>query len=142
MSNDLTQKRPGDQETLGHQADDKLSELVSAVQSLNTNVQSLNGAFKDVEVRLEVLEATVSERLLETKPIWERALAEIAETRAELAETRAELAETREELKTQMNEGFRKLGSKMEVLNDDLLTLRGNQRLLDRRVENLESKTP
>ena len=135
MSNDPTTKLPGDQEPISHQSDDKLSELISAVQSLSTNVQSLNAAFKDFNVRLQVLESTITERLLETKPIWERALAEIAETRAELAETRAEL-------KTQMDEGFRKLGSKMEVLNDDLLTLRGNQRLLDRRVEKLESKTP
>ena len=142
MSNDPTPKLPGDQEPISHQADDKLSELIGAVQSLSTNVQSLNAAFKDLEVRLQVLERTVTERLLETKPIWELALAEIAETRAELAKTRAEIAETRAELKTQMDEGFRKLGSKMEVLNDDLLTLRGNQRLLDTRVEKLESKTP
>jgi len=135
MSDDLTQKLPGDREPIEHPADDKFSALVSAVRSLSADVQSLHKAVRGVDARLEALERTVTVRSAETKPIWERALAEIAETRAELSETRAEL-------KAEMNDGFRKLGAKMEVLNDDLLTLRGNQRLLDKRVENLESKTP
>lgn len=142
MSDDLTQKLPGDKEPIAPQDDDKISVLISAVQSLNTNVQSLRSAFQDVEVRLEALEKTVTERSFETKPIWERALAEIAEVRAELAEIRAELAETRAELRAEMQAGFRKLGLKIELLNEDSLTLRADQRQLDRRVETLESKTP
>ena len=39
-----------------------------------------------------------------------------------------------------MKDGFRKLGAKMDVLNNDLLTVRGDQRLLEKRVEDLESK--
>ena len=77
----------------------------------------------------------MTERSFETKPIWERALAEIAATRAELAETRAEL-------RAEMKDGFRMLGLKIEVLNEDSLTVRADQRQLERRVETLESKTP
>lgn len=175
MSDDLTQKLPGDKESIPPQDDDRISLLIIAVQSLSTNFQLLSTDFQEVKVRLEALEKTVNVRSLETKPIWERALAEIAETRAELgearaelkaeiAETRAELAETRAELKaeiaetraelkaeiaetkaelrSEMKDGFRKLGLKIELLNEDSLTLRGDQKQLDRRVEALESKTP
>ena len=160
MSDDLTQKLPGDKEPTAPQDDDRISLLViavqslsSAVQSLSSDVQSLSSDVHEVRARLEALEKTVTERSFETKPIWERALAEIAATRAELAETRAELAETRAELKAEiaetkaelraeMKDGFRKLSLKIELLNEDSLTLRADQKQLDRRVEALESKTP
>jgi chromosome segregation ATPase len=173
MSDDLTQKLPGDEEPIRPE-DDRISLLIIAVKSLS-------GVVHDVVARLEAIEKTVTEHSFNTKPIWELALAEIAatraelaeiraelgetraelaetraelaETRAELAETRAELAETRAELKAElaetraelraeMKDGFRKLALKIELLNEDSLTLRGDQRQLDRRVEALESKSP
>src|SRR5437667_4887652 len=140
MSDDLTQKLPGDKEAIAPQDDDRISLLVIAVQSLSSSVQSLSSEVQslrsevhDVRARLETLEKTVLEHSFETKPIWERALAEIAATRAELAETRAEL-------RSEMKDGFRKLGAKMDVLNNDLLTVRGDQRLLEKSVDDLESK--
>lgn len=164
MSDDLTQKLPGDKEPIAPQDDDRISLLVIAVQSLSSAVQSLSSDVREVKDRLEALEKTVIQRSFETKPIWERALAEIAETRAELGETRselkgeiaevrtelaetraelkAELAETKAELRAEMKDGFRKLGIKIELLNEDSLTLRADQKQLDRRVETLESKTP
>jgi chromosome segregation ATPase len=171
MSDDLTQRLPGDKETTAPQDDDRISLLViavqslsSAVQSLSIEVQSLSSDVHEVKARLETLEKTVTEHSFETKPIWERALAEIAATRAELADMRAELAETRAELKAEiaetraelkaeiaetktelraeMKDGFRKLALKIELLNEDSLTLRADQKQLDRRVEALESKTP
>ena len=161
MSDDLTQKLPGDKEPTAPQDDNEISMLISAVQSLSSDV-------REVKDSLEALEKTVTQRSFETKPIWERALAEIAETRAEIAETRAELkaelaqtraelkgelaetrvelkaelAETKAELRAEMKDGFRKLGIKIELLNEDSLTLRADQKQLDRRVETLESKTP
>ena len=209
MSDDSTQKLPGDKEPTSPKVDDPIYALIIEVQSLSKSVQSLNATVKGFEVRLEAIERTATRNSLETKPIWERALAEIAETRGELTEVRAELtvvraeltevrseiaevrseiaevraeltevrseiaevraeltevrseiaevrveiaetraelkgeiAETRGELRAEMKDGFRLMASKMEVLNEDLLTLRGEHRLLDRRVQNLESKTP
>ena len=130
MSDDPTKDLPGDRKEIsGKQDDDKIDVLVGAVQSLATDfqalsahVQTLSAGFQtlsadvqEVKTRLTALEKTVNERSYETKPIWERALAEIAATRAELAETRTEL-------KSEMKDGFRKLGAKMDVLNSDLLT--------------------
>ncbi len=109
MSDDLTQRLPGDKEPIAPQDDDRISLLIIAiqslstiVQSLSTNVQSLSTDVQDVKFRLEALEKTVTERSFETKPIWERALAEIAATRAELAETRAELKGEIAEVRTHL----------------------------------------
>ena len=130
MSDDLTQKLPGDKEPTALQDDDRISLLIIAVQSLSTivqslstNVQLLSTEVQDVKFRLEALEKTVIERSFETKPIWKRALAEIAATRVELAETRAELkgeiaevrtelAETRTELRAEMQARFPDVGLK------------------------------
>ena len=142
MSDDLTQKLPGDQESIATQDNDRINVLINAVQSLSSAVQSLSSDIQEIKVRIEMLEKIVSERSFDTKPIWERALAEIAATRAELAATRAELAETRAELRAEMKDGFRMLSLKIELLNEDSLTLRADQRQLERRVDTLESKTP
>ena len=155
MSDDPTKDLPRDgKEISGKQEDDRINVLITAVQSLSTDfqtlradvqtlrayfqtlsadVQTLSADVNEIKTRLSALETTVNERSFETKPIWERALAEIAATRAELAETRTEL-------RGEMKDGFRKLGAKMDVLNNDLLTVRGDQRLLEKRVEDLESK--
>jgi hypothetical protein len=123
MSNDPTKKLPGEQDA------DRIDTLIGAVQSMSAD-------FQEVRVRLGALEKTFNERMYDTKPIWERALAEIAEIRSELAETRGEIAE----LRSEMTDGFRTLGSKMDVLNQDVLTVRADQRLLGKRVQDLESK--
>ena len=53
---------------------------------------------RQILARLDGLEQKVDAKLMDTRPIWERALAEIVATRAELSEARAELSETRSEL--------------------------------------------
>jgi uncharacterized protein YoxC len=120
MSDDLTEKLPGQVNV------ERINALISAVQSMSVD-------FREVNVRLEALEKTVNERWYDTKPIWERALAEISETRAEL---KAEIAE----LRSETSDGFHTLGSKMQVLIEDVLTVRADQRLLGKRVQDLESK--
>ena len=141
MSDDPTKEIPGDhKQIIDKRDDDRINVLISTVQSLasdfqalSTGFQALGAEFQEVKVRITTLETTVNKHSYETKPIWERALAEIAATRAELAETRTEL-------RAELKDGFRKLGAKMDVLNNDLLTVRGDQRLLEKRVEDLESK--
>ena len=70
-----------------------------------------------MDTRLQKLEA----KQYDTKPIWERALAEIAETRNE----------TREEL--------RRVGDKIDILNKNILEVQADTRGLERRISKLES---
>src|SRR5688572_19002748 len=55
---------------------------------------------RSLDSRVQVLESS----RYDTKPIWERALKEILETRVELKETRGELKETRDELRGEVKE--------------------------------------
>jgi hypothetical protein len=64
-----------------------------------------------INSRLSSLEEQAERKALETKPIWERALAEIVELRQEL------------------RDGFEGVEDKISVLNDDVLKLRAQRRL-------------
>ena len=141
MTDDPTKRLPSEVD-LRVYLDEKIGVLIGAIQSLSADFQSLSADFQslradvqELKVRVEAVEKTVIERSMETKPIWERALAEIANLRVGLAETK-------QELRTEMREGFRKLAVKIELLNEDSLTVRSDQRQLEKRVEALESKTP
>lgn len=87
--------------------------------------------FDALDARINMLERKVDERAVETKPIWERALTEIAETRAEM---RRGVEQIRED----MNTALRKVERKIDVLNQNILNVQADQRELDSRVENLE----
>jgi len=76
--------------------------------------------FDAIDARLTKLEEASDRRAMETKPIWERALAEIAETRAE------------------MNARFDNVERKLDVLNRDMLQLRADYAGHDGRIARLE----
>ena len=81
--------------------------------------------FDAIDARLQVLEEKAERRAVETKPIWERALAEIVEVREQLSNL--------EQLSTQMVR-------KIDVLSKDMLTLRADQSGIEDRLDKLESK--
>jgi len=56
---------------------------------IDARLDGIDARFDAVETRLEALETQVEKRALETKPIWERALAEILEIRESLATSSA-----------------------------------------------------
>jgi uncharacterized coiled-coil DUF342 family protein len=78
---------------------------------------ALDDRLNDMDSRLQKLEA----KQYDAKPIWERALAEIAETRNE------------------MREGLRRVGDKIDILNKNILEVQTDQRGLERRIGKLES---
>ena len=65
--------------------------------AMDERFNAMDTRFDATNARLERLES----RSYDTKPIWERALKEIADTRAELAEVKKELVDMRREF-TQM----------------------------------------
>lgn len=94
-----------------------------------------------LDARLQSLEEQVERRALDTKPIWERALAEIVEVKAELrtgfGDVRTELGEVKERVGA-LEGATRLMGRKLDILNRDLTTLRAEQLGLEDRVEKLE----
>jgi len=78
----------------------------------------LDASMQDFDARLQKLEA----KQFDTKPIWERALAEIAGTRQE------------------MRERFDTVDRKFDLLIKDVFQLRTDQSRADARLEKLESR--
>ena len=81
--------------------------------------------FDAIDARLQTLENQAEQRALETKPIWERALAEILEVKERLSAL--------EQLSSQVVR-------KIDVLSKDMLTMRADQTGIEDRLDKLESK--
>ena len=87
---------------------------------VNAMEMRFEARFDRVETRLDSLDIRVQAleaRALDTKPIWERALAEILEVK----------------------KGVEDLNRKIDVLNQDVLQVRADQRLVHKRMDTLES---
>lgn len=98
---------------------------------------ALDARLNGTDERLHAREA----KQYDTKPIWERALAEIAETRAEM---RAEFGKQREDFeksRAESQSGFRKLERQLSALSVDVLETRGAVSDLESRMDKLD-KSP
>ncbi len=93
MSEDLTQKLP--------KTDSEMLNLIL------TTTQSLGGRFDHLEARLQDLEKKVEERLYDTRPIWHKVVADIAQLQTgqdSLATTITELQTGQESLASKITE--------------------------------------
>ena len=101
----------------------------------------------NVEIRIRKLEA----RQYDTKPIWEQVLVALAEinTRLDKMDARFDGIDARldkmdarfDKQDTVLDNGFRSVERKMDVLNKYFLETRADQRYLDDRLEKLESQS-
>jgi chromosome segregation ATPase len=78
-----------------------------------------------IQERLQALEDQAERRAMDTKPIWERALAEILEVKEGLAEVK---------------EGLGDVERKLEVLSRDIVKVHADQVRAESRLDKLESK--
>ncbi len=88
--------------------------------SVDARFDGVDARFDRVDARLDGLDTRVQAleaRALDTKPIWERALTEILEVKR----------------------GVEDLNRKIDVLNQDVLQVRADQRLVHKRMDTLES---
>lgn len=113
MSTDDTQKLP-----------EGFDIIIARLDSFEQNVTTRLDSF---EQRLTALEEKADRQAMETKPIWERALAEITETRAEM----------RERFDRIENE-VQDTNHRMRALNNHLLDLAGRQERLEERFDKLD----
>ncbi len=80
----------------------------------------------DLDARVQRMEEESERRAVETKPIWERALAEILKVQQGLGEVKEEV---------------KNLSRKIDVISYDMVQLRANQLGVERRVDRLESES-
>lgn len=100
-------------------------------------LRSLDSRVGSLDSRVQVLES----RSRDTKPIWERALKEILDTRLELKETRDEVKEMRVELKDlryDLNTFKRDVTARLDEIQ--MIENRVVVRRAHERIDNLESK--
>ncbi|HKV38975.1 MAG TPA: hypothetical protein VJX67_07165 [Blastocatellia bacterium] len=112
-------------------------------KQLPDTLTEIKQMFAAIDSRLAALENKVDARLVETRPIWERALAEIAETRHEMAQMRQEISEMRQEMsdmRGEMREGFERTANKVSILSDDSADLRSEMKSVRKRLDRLEGK--
>jgi hypothetical protein len=106
MSEDLTKKLPTTDS-------DKLASILTTVQAL--------------EGRMERLEQKVEERLYDTRPIWDKAIADLAQMRESQEFLRKELHESQESLRKEVHEG-------QEFLRKEVHEIKTSQRDALRRM--------
>jgi outer membrane murein-binding lipoprotein Lpp len=100
--------------------------------AIDAGLRDLNARVERLEVRVERLEAESERRAVETKPIWERALAEIATLNRKVDDLSQKVDTLVEKVDV--------IEHKLDVLAIDMLSLRGNQRRLEARMDKLESE--
>jgi chromosome segregation ATPase len=120
MSEDLTQKLPTS-------PDPALAQILSAVQDLGARIGSL-------ETRMDSLEKKVDERLHDTRPIWEKVQADIAQLQEGQEAMRKDVREVRTEL--------RDMNRKLSIFNDNLVQIQADYRDIYDRVRDLERQHP
>jgi chromosome segregation ATPase len=114
--------------------DDHFRSVETCLQAVETRFQSLEVHAQSVDGRLQSLEGQIERRSFETKPIWERALAEIGAVKERLGVVEGRLGSL-EDLSKQI---LRKLN----IVNNDMLTFRADQLGLETRIEKLEPASP
>lgn len=110
MSEDLTRNLT---------VDEKLNLILARIATFAIRFDSL-------ESRLETLAA----KSYDTRPVWERALKEILETRAEIGEVK--------EGNSRIEKELRLSGKKVEALNQDTLSVRAEIGVLNERLDHSE----
>ena len=97
-TNDLDRTRPFEERVFARfdaidqnlrSLDSRLQTLDSRVETLDSRVETLDSRVQSLDSRVQVLES----RAYDTKPIWERALKEIGDTRYALNEFKREVTE-------------------------------------------------
>ena len=106
--------------------------MIKHFDRVDAGLDQMDKRFDGVDTRLEVvdtrldrLEANTERYALDTRPIWERALAEIIDVR---------------QMVSKLSHDFAHLDRKIDVLNKNLLDMRANQVRTDERLDQLESR--
>ena len=69
------------------------------METVKEDIKELKIGLQDAVSRIAKLEQAAQERALDTKPIWERALAEIASVRFELVEIKSDIKAIKDDIK-------------------------------------------
>jgi DNA repair ATPase RecN len=121
MSEDFTQKPPKN----GND-----SEILTAIKDLDIHVTKIDDRLQSVEKKVESLEKKVDERLHDTRPIWDRVVADIAQLQAG--------QQRLEEGQLAMRVELRDVSRDQIVINDSIRKIQLDYHAIDDRLCRLE----
>jgi uncharacterized coiled-coil DUF342 family protein len=107
----------------------------------NSTLEQILAAVQGLESRLQSLESKVEERLYDTRPIWEKVGADIAqlqEGQQRLEEGQQRLDERLEALRDETRTGWRNLKRQFSVLYETFIEVQADYKDLDKRLYRLE----
>ena len=107
--------------------------------AIDAGLRDLNARVERLEVRVERLEAESERRAVETKPIWERALAEIVALGQKVDALEQRVAAMEVKVDTVVEKVY-SIERRMKVLANDMLELRGDQARVEDRMDKLDSE--
>ena len=131
MSEGNTQNLP-DTRSFEERVFARFDALDARMARMESRLDNVEARLDDLNARVERLEAESERRAVETKPIWERALAEIVA-----------LGQKVDDLGRKVDALDKKVDSierRLKVLANDMLTLRGDQERLEDRMDKLDSE--
>jgi len=112
-------------------------------QQMSSSNSQMIAAIRALEDRVASVEGIVVARLNDTRPFEQQVLARLNELIAGQSAMRDELTALREDFESfrrETNDNFRLVNNKLDVLNQDVLTVRAQQRDLEKRVTRLEQE--
>ncbi|HYV84091.1 MAG TPA: hypothetical protein VE931_11275 [Pyrinomonadaceae bacterium] len=120
MSEDFTQKLPKNES----------DEILTAIKDLDTKVTTIDD-------RLQSLEKKVDARLHDTRPIWHKVVADIAELQS--GQKRLEESQNRlEEGQRRVEEGQQAIHLEMTNVNNTVNEVKGDQRVINDSVRRMQ----
>lgn len=119
--------------------DARFDTVDAGLRQLNARMDGLEARMESLETRVQRLEDESARRAVETKPIWERALAEIVAVRQEIAVLGQKVDALTERVDA-LTERVDKVEHKLDVFWEDMLSLRSDQKVLRKRMDKLEAK--
>lgn len=118
MSEDLTQKLPKSDSEI-------LLLILRTTQNLELRFGKLETRVENIDSRLEGLEEKVEHRLHDTRPIWHKVVADIAELQAG---------------QKRLEDGFRELNSTVRDVNRDQLVINDSLRRIQRDLHTFDER--
>ena len=133
MSEDITRGLPQDgvERILA-----RLDSIDVRLDSIEHRLANVENRLSALEVRVDALEDKVDRRLQETRPIWEQVLVRLDGVESKVQTLEGGVTELREEMRA----GFRRFERAMVAQFTEVSETRGDQRDLEKRMNELERK--
>jgi len=124
--------RQYDTKPIWEQALAAIGEINSRLGAIETRLDSVDGRLGAIETRLDSVDGRLG--AIETR-------LDSVDGRIDSMDARFDRVDARfDKLETDMDDGFRRVAHKLEVLNDSFFEMQADQRYLERRLEKIEAQ--